>query len=148
MSYGRGFEEPLALREAMNRLFEESFIQPTRAQRHGGTEPQTIPINIFQSGDNVVVFAPMPGLHPEDVEVNVANYVLHIRGHKRGPGEERRHFLIHEWTVGPYERSIPLPEEGDVNSARASFDNGALVVTFDRAEHTKPRRIPVQTGGE
>jgi HSP20 family protein len=152
MSFGRGFDDPLSLREAMNRLFEESFIPaPTRgrgqsARRPGAAEPQHVPINIFRAGDNVVFFAPMPGLQPDDLELSVSENVLTIRGHKRGH-EERHEFLLHEWTVGPYERSLPLPEDLDPESARASMDNGVLVITFNRSERAKPRRIQVQTGG-
>ena len=146
MSYARGFNDILSLREAMNRLFEESFIQPQRprqqAERDGA---QQVPVNIFQAGDNVVVFAPLSGLQPSDVDISVTENTLHIRGKKRGH-EERHEFYLHEWTVDPYERSVQLPDEIDAESARASMDNGVLVITFNKSERSKPRRIQVQAG--
>ncbi|MDP9382312.1 MAG: Hsp20/alpha crystallin family protein [Chloroflexota bacterium] len=146
MSFGRGFDDVLSLRDAMNRLFAESFVQPTRAQQQaGGENTQAVPVNIFEAGDNVVVFVPMPGLQPTDVDISVSESVLTLRGNKRGH-EERHHFLQHEWTVGPYQRSVQLPEDVDVESARASMDNGVLVITFNKSERNRPRRIQVQSG--
>ena len=151
MSFGRGYSESMPLREALNRLFEDSYIQqasqsrqPARAR---GDQGQMVPVNVFRSGDNVVVFAPMPGLQPVDVEITVAENVLSIRGVKRGH-EERHDFLLHEWTVGPYYRDVELPQDVEVGSARASLDNGVLVVTFDRSERSKPRRIQIQSGSQ
>lgn len=145
MSFGRMHQDALTLREAMNQLFEESFVSSQRPRQQNENAAQAIPVNIFQAGDNVVVFAPMPGLQPEDVEMHVTENVLHIHGNKRG-SEERRDLLLHEWTVGPYHRSVPLPEDVEVESARASLDNGVLVVTFNKSERSKPRRIQVRSG--
>lgn len=148
MSFGSSFDDLLSLREAMNRLFEDSYVRPTRGQAEPGKAGQSIPVNIFHAGDNVVVFAPMPGLHAEDVEMSVSGNMLTIHGNKRGPGEERRQFLLHEWTVGPYHRVVELPEDVEAESARASLDNGVLVVTFNKSERNKPRRIPVHARGQ
>ena len=142
MSFGQNPQGAVSLRDAINRLFEDSFV--TSESPSGGAQP--VPVNVFHAGDNIVVYAPMPGLQPEDLDINVTNGVLSIRGEQRGPGQERRDFLRHEWTVGPYQRSIPLPDYVDVSSARASLDNGVLVVTFNRSEQSKPRKIQIQTG--
>lgn len=150
MSYGRGFQDTLSLREAMNRLFEESFVQQTGQRRRGGqqSQAQSIPVNIFDEGDNITVFAPMPGLQPENIEITANNGILTLSGEQRGPGQERHEYSVHEWTIGPYQRSVPLPEGVDVESARASYDNGVLVVTFNKAEPNRPRRIQVKSGQE
>ncbi len=145
MSFGRGYNDILSLREAMNRLLEESYVQPRRGSEGGSGQAQQVPANVFHSGDNIVVFVPMPGLQPEDVEISVNEGVLTLHGKKRG-NEERHEFYVHEWTVGPYTRSLQLPDEVDVESARASLDNGVLVVTFNKSERSKPRRIQVRAG--
>ncbi len=145
MSFGRGYNDILSLREAMNRLLEESYVQPRRGGEGGSGQAQHVPANVFHSGDNIVVFVPMPGLQPEDVEISVNEGVLTLHGKKRG-NEERHEFYVHEWTVGPYTRSLQLPDEVDVESARASLDNGVLVVTFNKSERSKPRRIQVRAG--
>lgn len=146
MSFGRGFEDMLSLREAMNRLFAESYVQPSRTRQQASAESaQAVPVNVFESGDNVVIFAPMPGLQPTDMDISVTENVLTIHGNKRG-SEERHNFLVHEWTVGPYQRAVQLPEDVDAASARASLDNGVLVITFNKSERSKPRRIEVQAG--
>ncbi len=145
MSFGRGYIESMPLRDALNRLFEDSFVRSGRQQRAAG-ENQIVPVNMFRSTENVVVFAPMPGLQPEDVSITVQDNVLTMHGAKRG-NEERNDLIRHEWTVGPYHRDLELPEDVDVNSARASLDNGVLVVTFSKSERSKPRRIEIRTGG-
>ena len=148
MSYGRGYDEMLTLRDAVHRLFEDSFVRPQgrASETAGDGHAQSIPVNIFEAGDNIVVFSPMPGLHADDVEITVNEGVLTLHGNKRGPGEQRHEYTVHEWTVGPYHRAVPLPDVVDPESARASFDNGVLVVTFNKSERSKPRRIQVQAG--
>jgi HSP20 family protein len=148
MRYGRSYNNSLTLREAISQLLEESFIHPanqlTRDPKLASGDPQSIPVNVFQSGDKVVVFAPMPGLQPEDMEISVTGDTLSIRGKKRGH-EERHEFLQHEWTVGPYYRDVHLPENVEPESARASLDNGILVVSFNRLERSEPRRVEVRS---
>lgn len=143
MSYGRGYQDMLSLRDAMGRLFEDSFVRPAvRGAEPGDGHPQSVPVNVYHAGDNVVLFAPMPGLKPDDVEISVNEGVLTLHGNKRG-NEQRHDFLLHEWTVGPYHRSVQLPDDVDLESARASLDNGVLVVTFNKSERSRPRRIHV-----
>ncbi|MDQ3327309.1 MAG: Hsp20/alpha crystallin family protein [Chloroflexota bacterium] len=144
MQYGRSNNETLTLREAMSQLLEESFIHPARVRYLASGNAQSIPVNVFQSADNVVVFAPMPGLQPEDIEISVSGGTLTIQGKKRGH-EERHEFFRHEWTVGPYQRMLQLPEEAEPESARASLDNGILVVTFNKLERSGPQRIEVRS---
>lgn len=147
MSYGRDYYDTLSLRDAMGRLFEDSFVRPAaRGTEPGDGHAQSVPVNMFHAGDNVVIFVPMPGLQPDDVEIGVNEGVLTLHGKKRG-NEQRHEFLLHEWTVGPYHRSVQLPEDVDLESARASLDNGVLVVTFNKSERGRPRRIQVRGAG-
>lgn len=109
-------------------------------------QPQFVPVNVFESADNLVVFVPMPGLQASDITLTLgADGVLSVRGKKRGH-EERHRFLRHEWTVGPYEREVRLPDDLDPESARATLDNGVLVVSFNRAQGSMPHRIPITAG--
>lgn len=73
------FGEMLSLREAMNRLFEESFIGPNMATRTT-TGGQTLPVDLRETEDNYILEAPMPGVKPEDVDVTVQGNQLFIQG--------------------------------------------------------------------
>ncbi|MBC7262443.1 MAG: Hsp20/alpha crystallin family protein, partial [Chloroflexi bacterium] len=74
----RPFEDMLSLREAMDRLFEESFVRPWSLARVG--ETAELPVNVWEDKDAVHVVARVPGLEPDDLDISVTGDVLTIRG--------------------------------------------------------------------
>ena len=60
------FNEAVSLREAMDRLFEDSYISPRVAGHFGG---RGVVANLFETADNFILQVPMPGVKPEDVEI-------------------------------------------------------------------------------
>ncbi|MBI3975748.1 MAG: Hsp20/alpha crystallin family protein [Armatimonadetes bacterium] len=93
-----------------------------------------LPVNIYHEGDRLMVAAPMPGMEPQDIEINLEGSRLAIRAHLRGPGQERKSFLRQEWTSGPYERTLVLPRRVDGSRANATYDNGILVLILPITE--------------
>ncbi len=108
---------------------------------------QMVPVNVFDNGHDLVVSAPLPGLEPENIEVAVAGKTLTIRAELRGPGQERKNYLRHEWSYGRYGRQIELPYPVDVEHANASYGNGILTLTLPKSAAARSRRIELsQTG--
>jgi HSP20 family protein len=142
----------LPLRDAIDQLFETSFITPQLLS--GGGFPLT---DIFVTEDDVLVQMAIPGANPDDINVSVTGDTVTVSGEMRSPQEGRKGqaYLQETWS-GRFQRSFTLPLEVDANKAEASFENGVLTLTLPKSEATKPRKIQVkqqqtlqgQSGGE
>lgn len=117
-----------------------------RASEPTGLDPQAqrIPINVYDTGEDIVLVAPMPGVEAENIDIEVLGTTVTLRASLRGPGQVERRYLLHEWTYGPYERSITLPVDIDAQQANASHGNGVLVLSFPKAHHARAVRVPLQ----
>ena len=74
------------------------------------TEPTAVPVNLFENDRELMVVAPMPGIAPEDISIDVTDAgALTVRSAQRGEGQERIAYLLREWSYGPYERTVDLP---------------------------------------
>ena len=140
------FSEISTLRRQMDRLFDESF--PLRFWGgNGGDSGGTtyFPIDVMESGDNVVVEASLPGVKPEDIDISVTGQTLTLRGESKQEHEHKaENFYRHERTHGQFIRQIALPTEVDANKAEAQYENGLLCLTLPKAESMKPKTIKVQ----
>lgn len=137
-----------SLRDAMGRLLDQSFIFGGRGEGEAGPSSQTVPVNIFESEDFLMLIVPMPGLQEEDIEINVRGNTVTLEGHERAdlkPDSDKR-YLRHEWRYGPYRRMVELPYAVDANSAEAALGNGVLTLRMQKAETERARKIQVRTG--
>lgn len=107
---------------------------------------QQIPVKVYRSSDRLMVAAPMPGLQPEDILVQVTeNGHLMIQGELRGLLKDIKELLIDEWSVGGYYRELPLPDTVDGTLANVSYGNGVLVVALPISERTHPASLTLDT---
>ncbi|MDQ3982566.1 MAG: Hsp20/alpha crystallin family protein, partial [Actinomycetota bacterium] len=74
------------------------------------TDATAVPVNVYENDREVIVAAPMPGIAPEDIDIEVTGdrRVL-LRARQHGPGQERIEYLVREWSYGPFERAVDLP---------------------------------------
>lgn len=92
---------------------------------------QEVPVNIYQEGGRLMVAAPLAGMEPGSIRLDVRGRRLTIDAQLRGPGQYRtQRFIQREWTVGPYTRTVSLPCEVDAARANAVYNNGVLVVVL------------------
>ncbi len=104
--------------------------------------------DVVENDDAIRVMLELPGLRPDDIEVNLEQNVLTISGEKRevrDEGEEDRWHLS-ERRYGRFSRSFVLPKEVEPERIEANFENGVLDVTIPKSEKVKPRRIEVRAG--
>lgn len=101
---------------------------------------QIVPVTSFDADPDLVFQLPLPGVLPEDIEIECSGQQLCIRANLRG-GETGRKYLAHEWHYGPYEREIDLPMPVDAQRANASFSNGILTVSLPKAQQMRPSRV-------
>ncbi len=138
------FSDLVTLRDAMDRLFEESFVRPGRVLGMPGAG--TVPIDMLQQDGNLVVKAVIPGVKPEDIDVTVVGDTLTIKGETKEEKEVKEENVIRrERRFGAFSRSVTLPTPVDTSKANATFENGILTLTLPVAEEAKPKEIKVQT---
>ena len=134
--------EMMTLREAMDRLFDDAFTRPLNIRDNGFSSPA---IDMYQTDDEVVVKAALPGFNADDVQINVTGEVLTIRGEMKHEDEKKDkawHIREHRW--GSFERSVALPTDVVADKAQADFANGILTITLPKAEEVKPKTITVK----
>jgi len=133
--------EMMTLREAMDRLFDDAFTRPLSA-----SGVSVVPaIDLFETADEVVVKANLPGLKSDDVQISVTSDVLTLRGEVL-PADNKKEATYHilERRSGVFERSIPLPTDVQTEKAKADFENGVLTITLPKAETVKPKMISIK----
>ena len=135
--------ELVSLRQAMDRLFEDSFVRP-RGFGFTADFGANLPLDITNTADALLVEAALPGVRPEDVEIIVEDGTLTIRAESKDEREETQgETIISEIRRGSMSRTVTLPTGLEADKASATFENGVLHLTFPRAEAVKPRQIRI-----
>ena len=127
------------LQREMNRLFED--YSPARMR----SAPSYPALNVWSNEEGLLVTAEVPGVSPEDIEVNVSGETLTLSG-VRKPDELKEGARYHrqERGYGKFSRTLQLPFPVDVNKVEATFRNGVLMIAMPRTEQDKPRKIVVK----
>ncbi|MCF7849774.1 MAG: Hsp20/alpha crystallin family protein [Kiritimatiellales bacterium] len=132
------FAELRSLQREMNRLFDGY---------DSGTAMSRFPaLNVWGNDENVIVTAELPGLEVEDIDINVVNNQLTIKGERKGdkPAENA---VCHrsERNTGTFVRTVRLPFAVENGKVAAKYEKGVLTVTLPRSEATKLKRIEIKT---
>jgi HSP20 family protein len=143
------FSELVTLRQAMDRLFDDTVFRPYTAYSGNG-DLARLPLDIRTTPEALLVEAALPGVAPEDVDITVENGTLTIRAEDRAErtGEEAG-WLVREISRGALMRTVTLPTGLEAEKAEATFEHGVLRLRIPKAEQVKPRQIqirPVTTG--
>jgi HSP20 family protein len=137
------FSELVSLRDAMDRLFEDSYVRPSLATSFG--EGMGTPVDMYQTDKDVVVKASLPGVKPEEVDISITGDVLNIEGeHKEEQEVKEKGYFRKELRYGTFSRSLQLPVAVKTDKADAVFENGVLTLTLPKAEEAKPKQIKVK----
>lgn len=137
--------EFMTLRDAIDRLFDDAFTRPSSLSRNGGSTWSSLPIDMYQTNDDVVVRAVVPGFRSDQVQINVTGDVLTIRGEAQQEEQTKdKAWHIREHRFGSFERSVALPVPVVSDKATAEFENGVLTITLPKAEEVKPRTISIK----
>lgn len=134
------FREAMSLRDAMDRLFEESVISP--AKTGGVGMPK---IDVKETGTEIIVKAELPGVAEEDVEVEISDNMMTISGEKKEEKEEKEEgYYYKESQSGSFSRSFSLPSEVIAEKAEAEMDGGVLKITVPKVEPKKAKKVMVK----
>lgn len=135
--------EMMTLREAMDRLFDDAFTRPLSMR--DGWSLASPAIDMYQTENDVVVKASIPGMKAEEVQINITGDVLTLKGEVKQDDERNdRAWHIREHRFGSFERSVALPTAVKTDKAEAVFENGILTVTLPKADEVKPKTINIR----
>ena len=135
--------EMMTLREAMDRLFDDAFTRPLSVR--DGWSMASPAIDMYQTDNDVVVKASIPGIKAEEVQINITGDILTLKGEARQEEDRKeRSWHIREQRFGSFERSIVLPTDVKSDKAEAVFENGILTITLPKADEVKPRTINIK----
>ena len=137
------FGELVSLRQAMDRLFEDSFVRP-RMWVGSALESSSLALDAQMNQDELLVQAALPGVKPENVEITIENGTLTIAGESQSETkDENNQYLLQEIRRGSFVRSVTLPNGLEPDKTTASFDNGVLTLRIPRADQVKPKTIKI-----
>ena len=135
--------EMMSLRDAMDRLFDDAFTRPFSLR--DGWSSSVPAIDMFQTDDEIVVKAALPGMKADEVHINITGEVLTLKGEVQQNQEmEEKAWHLREQRFGSFELSIALPTDVVADKAQADFENGILTITLPKADEVKPRSITVK----
>lgn len=138
----RPYYRPIRLTEMMDRLFDETF-----ARGYGlPAEPINIALDVQAKDDEFIVYANLPGLKADDLEVEVLGNTVTLRGELFAPAaDDKSNWLLQERAAGKFARSLTLPAELDSAKVEASLENGTLTLRLPKAEAARPKAIKIRT---
>ena len=142
------FRDLISLREAMDQLFEESFVRP-RTEWLAPVGAETLAVDMYETDDAIVVKSAIPGIKPEDLDISIANDSLTIKGETKFEEEVQEElFIRQERRYGSFCRSLTIPMPVVADKAEAEFENGILTLRLPKAEEVKPKAIQVKAKGK
>lgn len=142
------FHELVSLRQGMDRLFEDGSVMPLRLASvfANGLTPA---VDVYETTNEVVVKAPLPGVKPEQLDINITDNTVTIKGEtKTEQKNEQGNYLRKECHYGSFARSLTLRAGLETDKAEASLESGILTLTIPKAEEAKPKVIKVKQVAE
>jgi HSP20 family protein len=138
------FSDLVSLRDAMDRLLEESFVRP-QAGALAPAGPGSLALDMYETDDAVVVKSPIPGVDPDDIDISVTGDTLTIKGETKVEKEVKEdNYIRRECRYGSFARTVAIPTSIVADKAEAEFDNGILTLTLPKAEEVKPKPIQIK----
>jgi len=138
------FHDMVTLRSAMDKLFADSFVRMPRVSEvdDGSLAPA---VDIFEDNDKIGIRASMPGVKPEDIDINVTTNSVTIKGTTESEKEvKEENFVRKERYYGTFARTVALPTGLKIDKAEATMDNGVLTLEIPKAEEIKPKTVKIK----
>ena len=138
------FRDLLATQDRFNRLFNDTV---SRFLGEGGEIAQTgwlPPVDVYETDQNVVMKAELPGVDPKNVEIRVEDGTLYLKGERKFEKEVKdEDYHRVERSYGSFARSFALPASVDSEKATAEYKDGLLTLTLPKKEEAKPKTIKI-----
>ncbi|HET7375558.1 MAG TPA: Hsp20/alpha crystallin family protein [Anaerolineae bacterium] len=137
------FNEMVSLRDAVNQLFQDSFIRPgSGLMPFDMTQPA---VDVIENKNEIIVKASLPGIKPDDIDITLTGDQLTLKGETKSEQKiEEGNYVRQERRFGAFQRTVTLPTSVVSDKAKAEFENGVLTLTLPKSEDVKPKSIKVK----
>ncbi len=138
------FRDLLSIQDRMNKLFEQTLSR-SRAEEGIAPSTWTPAVDIYETPEAIVLQADLPGLRREDIDIQIRDDTLTLRGERRFAKDvHEESYLRIERAYGAFHRSFTLPATIQQEKIRAVFRDGILELTLPKAEEAKPKKIAIE----
>ena len=135
------WNELVSLRDAMDRLFEESVVAPRKWAPALG---EGLAVDVYETDDDVVVTSAVPGVKADELDITIVGDTVTIKGEfKSEENVEEKNYVRRERHYGSFCRSVALPTTVDADKATAEFEDGVLKLNIPKAETVKPKVVQI-----
>jgi HSP20 family protein len=132
------FNDVVSLREAMDRLFEDSFISSRPGLGGHGAAA-----NLYETPEGFTLQIPMPGVNADDVEITVQQDTLTLKWQTKVQIPEGATMHWNSFQSGKFQQTFTLPSPINADRVEAHYSEGVLTLTLPKAEHAKARTVKV-----
>ena len=136
--YVTPYRRMAAMRHAMNHWFEDSMANITPNERE-----MLLAVDVKAGDESYDITALVPGLDAADLDIEVLNNTVTIRGEFKASDEDQTKYMVCELPNGRFSRVITLPSATDASKVEASIKNGVLFLHIPKAEEDRPKSIKV-----
>ena|SRR5947209_17602675 len=139
------FRELATLQNRVNSIFQDYG----RGQDELTTTTSFVPaVDVYEDEHKVILKLEIPGVSQEDVDIQVENSTLTVRGERKFEKEEKEeNFHRIERRYGSFARSFTLPNTLDTENVQANYEHGVLKIELAKRAEAKPKQIKVNIGG-
>lgn len=141
------FRDLVSLREAMDRLFEESVVRP----RAGWITPrgaEALAVDMYETDEDIIVKSAIPGIDPDELDISITGDTLTVKGETKVEEDvEEESYICRERCYGAFSRTLTIPVQVVADEAEAEFKDGILTLTLPKAEEVKPKSIKIRAEG-
>lgn len=134
------FTNPMRMRR---RMMENMFNAMTDNEWPSDERAVVFPVDVAAEDDGYTISAFLPGVKPEDVNIQIVNTTVTIQGDLKVERDEKVNYLLQERPSGRFYRTLNLPEPLDAGKTEASLENGVLTLHVPKAEEARPKTIKV-----
>jgi HSP20 family protein len=141
------FREVATLQDRMNRMFNDQFGALTRDESLTGSFVP--PVDVYEDENSIQVRLEVPGVEEKDIDIQLENNVLTIRGERKFEKEEKEeNFHRIERRYGSFTRSFTMPSTVNPEAVQADYDKGVLKIQLPKRAEAKPKQIKVNLGNK
>lgn len=138
------FRDLISIQDRMNKLFEQTLSR-SRVEEGIAASTWTPAVDIYETPETIVMKAELPGLTREDLDIQIRDNTLTLRGERRFAKDvQEENYLRIERAYGSFQRSFTLPTTIQQEKVRAVFKDGVLELMLPKAEGAKPKKIAIE----
>jgi len=135
----------MSLQHEIDRLFED-FSRGFPTIAGNGATALMPSMDVTETDKEIEITAELPGLEEKDVQINIADNILTIRGEKKAEKEQKdKNYRLVERSYGSFERTLELPEGVNADAIKANISKGLLKVTVPKPAPTQAKKIEVKS---